>query len=127
MDQRFGKGYRLCSKKAIDALFKCGKRLKKYPLAVRYECLPLPTSKRFQVVISVPKRIHKTAPKRNRLKRLIREGVRKNKHIIEERIPRQGTQMGIAIIYQSKEEVEQSKIENCVEHLFREIIKRSNQ
>ncbi len=127
MDQRFGKAYRLCSKKAIDVLFNQGQRLKKYPLAARYETVPLSTVKSFQVVISVPKRIHKTAPKRNRLKRLIRESVRKKKHIIEENIPQQQKQIAIAIIYQSKEEVAQSKIESCIEHIFHEIIKRSNQ
>lgn len=83
-DERFGKAYKLCSKKAIDALFKKRKGVKQFPFIFTYDFMELPTDKCFQVVLSVPKRIVRKAHDRNRIKRVIREVFRKNKLILED-------------------------------------------
>ena len=83
MDQTFGKEYKLCSQKKIESLFKTGNLVKKFPLIVHFQEVEETLSKPFQVVISVPKRIYRKAHDRNRIKRLMREAVRKNKNILE--------------------------------------------
>ncbi|HMB62034.1 MAG TPA: ribonuclease P protein component [Eudoraea sp.] len=76
----FTKKEKLKGKKQIDLLFKEGKALSNYPLRLLYmkseEQLPL----KIQTAVAVPKRNFKSAVKRNRLKRLIRESYRLNKH-----------------------------------------------
>lgn len=85
MNQTFGKEYKLCSKKTIDALFQEGQRLNVYPLHLTYQLIDQPNSKApFQVVTSVPKRQFKRAHDRNYIKRLLRESLRLNKAILED-------------------------------------------
>ena len=68
----FSEKYRLKSKKRIDRLFRFGKRESCGYLRFRY----LPSEQRYlKVVITVSKRVG-SSPKRNRLKRLIREALR---------------------------------------------------
>lgn len=108
MDQRFGKEYKLCSKKIIERLFEKGSRLNSFPFSLTYgyETLPDPTV-HFQVVISVPKRIFKRAHDRNRIKRLVRECLRKNKHILEDFLSSESNkkgQMALFLVYRFNEE-----------------------
>jgi ribonuclease P protein component len=118
MDQRLGKNYKLCSKILIDTLFNEGSRLKSYPLMMRFmsvdEDLPAP----FQCLFSVPKRNFKQAVKRNRIKRLMREAVRKNKHVIEEKITHTGKNYVIALMYSDKKMPSYAMIEKRVKTLF---------
>lgn len=108
MDQSFGKEYKLCSKKIIGRLFESGKRLSSFPFTLTYsfETLPIQTVP-FQVVISVPKRIFKRAHDRNRIKRLMRECLRKNKHILEDFLSSESNkrgQMALFLVYRFNEE-----------------------
>ncbi len=93
----FRKEERLCSKKRIDALFCAGNRsLAAYPLRAVYvmeerEGAPV------EVLISVPKRLFKRAVDRNRLKRLVRESYRLNKHILWQALD--GKHMSLAFLW----------------------------
>ena len=76
----FPKSERLCSRKAIEALFAGGNRaFSAFPLRVVYKVTDEP---RTQVLISVSKRHFKHAVDRNRAKRQIREAWRLNRDII---------------------------------------------
>lgn len=76
----FPKTERLCSRKAIEALFAGGNRaLSAFPLRVVYKVTDEP---RTQVLISVSKRHFKHAVDRNRAKRQMREAWRLNRDII---------------------------------------------
>ena len=123
MDERFGKDYKLCSKKIMAAIFEKGKFEKTYPFILRYLATDLPTSKCFQVVISVPKRKFKRAVDRNRIKRVIREAVRKNKYILEQAYDEGETQMALFIIYSSNKEEPYQKVFNKIESLFQRLVK----
>lgn len=52
-----------------------------------------------QVLISVPKRKVKKAHERNRIKRLIREAYRLNKHALKDVLERTESKMYLAIVY----------------------------
>jgi len=74
MDQSFPKKEKLKSKKLIDLLFEQGQSIKAYPLRFVYIQTELPyPDVPIQIGFSVPKRLHKLAVTRNRLKRLQRE------------------------------------------------------
>ena len=80
----FPKSERLCSRKAIEALFAGGNRaFSAFPLRVVYRVIPVPSpSLSPQVLISVSKRHFKHAVDRNRAKRQIREAWRLNRDIL---------------------------------------------
>lgn len=70
----FDKSDRLCSVRRISEIFRTGTVLFNHPLKALY----LPNDTQFsRVVISVPKRLFKRAVKRNRIKRQIREILRR--------------------------------------------------
>jgi len=88
VDQRFGKEYKLCSKKIIDDLFQNGKRLHSFPYTVIYDFVELPIQNvPFQMVLTVSKRTVRLAHERNKIKRHMREAIRKHKHFLEEILP----------------------------------------
>ncbi|OSY87032.1 ribonuclease P [Tenacibaculum holothuriorum] len=77
-----GKDERLKSRKLIGRLYEEGKTLKVFPLRMVY--LQTEHTSKFptQVGVSVPKRNFKKAVDRNRIKRLMRETYRKEKHTV---------------------------------------------
>ncbi len=84
MSQKFPKAEHLKRKKIIDQLFVDGKSVKIFPVLLVYKEVELPEeSITIQAGFSVSKRNHKHAVTRNRIKRLLREAYRKNKHIVE--------------------------------------------
>ena len=76
-------------------------------------------------MISVPKRNFKKAVDRNRLKRLIREAVRKNKLILESFLIQENLKLYFMLVFTNKEEMAFQEIhlktENFIKHLIQEI------
>lgn len=122
MDERFGKKYKLCSKIVIASIFEEGKQEKAYPFVLRYIRTDLKTDTKFQIAISVPKRNFKRAVDRNRIKRVVREAVRKNKYILEEAISEEMQQFALFLIYTAQEEEPYQKIGDKIETLFLRLI-----
>lgn len=122
MDESFGKEYKLCSKKVMATIFEEGKTEKVYPFLLRYLAVDLKTNTRFQIVISVPKRKFKRAVDRNRIKRLIREAVRKKKYIIEQSMTEEEQQLALFLIYTSSQEETYQKIIDKIEALFLRLV-----
>lgn len=79
MDQSYGKKEKLKSRKLIEKLFAEGKSVSKYPVRLIYLPAELPEGTKIQATVAVPKRNFKSAVKRNRIKRLLREAYRLNK------------------------------------------------
>jgi ribonuclease P protein component len=92
MDNGFGlkKTERLCSKKAIDALFSGtdSKSLSAFPIRVVYRHTE---EAGFRILVSVSKKRFRHAVDRNRVKRQLREAYRLNKHLLS---PQEGTASG---------------------------------
>lgn len=122
MNQQLGKEYKLCNKQLIDALFDSGSSQKQYPLIAKYAIQDLKSETPFQIVIAAPKRTFKTAIQRNRIKRICREAVRKNKADLESYLEDKNEQLGIFLLYTGKEEIQQQKLEQKTKALFQKII-----
>jgi len=82
MGLSFPRKEKLKSKKLIDQLFVEGKSISTYPIKLIFLQTELPFDVPLQVGVTVPKKNFKSAVKRNRIKRLLRESYRLNKDII---------------------------------------------
>lgn len=122
MNQKFGKAYKLCSKRAIDSLFEEKRAVKQYPFVITYARMQLPTAKAFQVVLSAPKRIFRKAHERNRIKRLMKETIRKKKGVLEDYLVERGLQMALFLVYTSKDELEYKLLEQKMEQLLNKLV-----
>ena len=126
MDQTFGKAYKLCSQKAIEAIFEDKKSVRQFPFVLNYQFMELPTDKSFQVVISAPKRLFRKAHDRNRIKRLMREVFRKNKLILESHLTTNNQQLALFLVYTSKEELSYALLMEKMERLLSKLTNELN-
>jgi len=78
----FPRKEKLKSKKLIDQLFVEGKSVSNYPIKLIYLKTELPFEVPIQAGVTVPKKNFKSAVKRNRIKRLMRESYRLNKGLV---------------------------------------------
>ncbi|TRO67393.1 ribonuclease P protein component [Christiangramia sabulilitoris] len=108
MNQEFGKQERLKSKKLIDSLFIEGKSIKSFPLKLVYTSIEEVEGRVLKTGVSVPKKLIKTAVKRNRIKRLMREVFRKNKYLVTSDL---SSSHAFMFIYISREEMPYDKLE----------------
>jgi ribonuclease P protein component len=110
--ETFKKPERLCSKILIEKLFENGNSFISYPFRVTWLIDNLHGGSPVQVLIVVSKRRVKLAVTRNKIKRLIREAYRKNKHIIYNRYSTsQATRLLLCINYIGKTNVEYKDVE----------------
>ena len=97
----FAKSEHLCGEKRITRLFTQGDAFIAYPLRVVYLIEPKKDVEPASVMVSVPKKRFKRAVKRNRLKRLMRESYRLNKHELIEILNEKQLQIHVAFNYVS--------------------------
>ena len=126
MKQTFKKEERLHEKKLIETLFKGGNSFYKFPFKVVY--LKLEDAKAYpaKVLISVSKHNFKRAVDRNRIKRLIREAYRKNKHLLlgenaDLGVPR--TTWLIGLIYRGNVIPEYKEVEKKIILILHKLVK----
>ena len=115
MKHNFPKKEHLKRKKRIDALFSEGQKISAYPLLLVYKNLALPEPGiTIQAGVSVAKRNHKLAVTRNRIKRLMREVYRKNKHDFQTN----GATFAFMFIYTGKEVLAYADLEQAMQKLL---------
>ena len=81
-DFTFPKKEKLKSKRLIDQLFAEGKSVSSHPIKLIYLKAALPQDVPIQAGVAVSKKRFKSAVKRNRIKRLLRESYRLNKQLV---------------------------------------------
>ncbi|HKJ49687.1 MAG TPA: ribonuclease P protein component [Christiangramia sp.] len=111
MNESFGKSEKLKSKKLIDQLFVEGKSIKAYPLKLVYVPFENLEEPELKTGVSVPKKLVKTAVKRNRIKRMMREVFRKNKYLVNKHL---SSSHAFMFIYISRDEITYEKLEACM-------------
>lgn len=124
-----GKQERLCSRKLIDSLFKGGgsRAMSGFPLRMVYAVTERHDGEPVaQILVSVPKRCFKRAVKRNRIKRLVREAYRLNKHILADALERHEPQMSatMAFIYTDSHLHDYATVEQRVRNLLTRLSER---
>jgi ribonuclease P protein component len=119
----FPKKERLKSKKLFDRLFAEGKGIKAGSLKLLYLKTELPEDVLFQVGVAVPKKNFRSAVKRNRIKRLMRENYRLNKHLI---FNNSEGAFAFLFLYLGKEMPDYGTIERSIQTLLQKFIKESN-
>ena len=124
-----GKRERLCSRKLIDSLFKGGgsRAMSGFPLRMVYAMTERHEGEpAAQILVSVPKRCFKRAVKRNRIKRLVREAYRLNKHILADALERHEPPMSatMAFIYTDSHLHDYATVEQRVRNLLTRLSER---
>lgn len=120
MKYTFGKAEKLKSRKQIERLFVEGNSLKEFPLRIRFLKLSesvIPVKAAF----SVPKRNFKLAVKRIRIKRLLRESYRKNKHCLFEELKGEYIVM---FLYTDRVEWKQEELDKKMISLLNKFVQR---
>lgn len=120
----FNKEERLTGDKRIENLFACGKSFVAYPLRIVYfektsQNLSLP-----EVLVSIPKKRIKSAVGRNRMKRIVRESFRMNKHILNDVLKDDCKHLEIAFVYVKDELTDFSTVEKGMRKALFEIKNR---
>lgn len=123
MSFSFSKQEKLKSKKTIELLFQKGNSIILYPLKLYYLPGDEEQEVRIKATVSVPKRNFKRAADRNRIKRLLREAYRLNKHLIFNNIEGNFT---FLILYLGKDIPAFDDIEKSLQGVFNKLVKNHN-
>lgn len=102
----------------MDDLFESGKKVHSFPFLAIYSFQSLPDNVPFQVTVSVPRRAFRKAHDRNRVKRLMRECIRKNKELLESVLIQQDEQLALFLIYRHHEEPDYTRLMQKTRKLF---------
>ncbi|MFA5971784.1 MAG: ribonuclease P protein component [Lentimicrobiaceae bacterium] len=118
----FRKPEKICNQNQIDTLFKEGKSLK----SGLFRLLVVENDEKgkspVQVLIAVPKKNLRHAVDRNRMKRLIREAYRLNKHKILDKYAIAYKHLDIAFIFLGKQPVSQAETVAAINVLLDRLI-----
>ena len=107
----------------MDELFNSGSSFHLHPFTVYHLSKNIDLPAPAQVLISVPKKNFHLAADRNRIKRLIREAYRQNKHLLYSALKQNNLQLVLGLIYSAKKieasELIQEKITSVLQRLIR--------
>ena len=99
----FSKDERLSRRKIIESLHEKGFSVKSPAIILVYLPCELPVEHPAQAMFSASKRLFKRAHDRNRVKRLLREAYRKQKHIVYTSINSHNQQYALHFIFTGKQ------------------------
>jgi len=121
MDQSYGQKEKLKAKKEIEQLFSEGKSLNKFPIRLIYKKTSVENDPKIKAAVSVSKRNFKKAVDRNYIKRLLREGFRKNKTLITTKT---SDSFSFIFLYTDKKKPNSLLIESKIKDLLQKFIKK---
>lgn len=123
MDFSFPKKEKLKSKKLIEQLFIEGKQHINFPLKLIALEASYDDGVKIKTMVVAPKKSFKSAVERNRIKRLLREGYRLNKHLVFNNI--EGN-YAFAILYLGKEKPDYQLVDEKMKGLLDKFIKKNS-
>jgi ribonuclease P protein component len=118
----FRKLEKICNQKQINTLFNEGKTLKSGFFRLLYVETKAQGTPVVQILIAVPKNKLRHAVTRNRMKRLIREAYRLNKHKIIEAYTKTGKHCDIAFVFMGNKCVSLSETSAAIIELLDRLI-----
>ena len=120
-DFSFPKKEKLKGKKLVEQLFKEGKSLSGFPLRLFYLKIDSPADAKVKAGVAVPKKNFKSAVERNRIKRLLRESYRLNKHLV---FNNSEGSFAFLILYLGKEMPDYHKVEKSMQIVLQKFLKK---
>lgn len=114
MRHTFKKQDRLKNQKHIQDLFENGKSISNYPIRLVYKRMNFDEESCIKASFSVSKRRFKSAVKRNRIKRQIREAYRTNKNLLET----YEDSYALMFLFTATRNFPYSQIEKCVQQIL---------
>lgn len=122
----FSKIEHLCGEKRLSRVFTQGKAFIVYPMRIVYIVEAKTDIAAANILVSVPKKRFKRAVKRNRLKRLMREAYRINKHELTEILNQKDLHIHLAFNYVADDEKDFEIIEMKMKLALEKIIAKIN-
>jgi ribonuclease P protein component len=130
LSYNFNKQEKLKSRKLIEQLFKSKGTFLVFPVKVVYMIVDEPMDFPVKVGVSASKKSFKTAVDRNRIKRLLKENYRLNKHPLHQYITDNGKQVAVFLMYIDKvlpeNELLQKKMPLVIDKLIKALHETSN-
>lgn len=121
MNFTFGKAYRLCSKKDIETLYREGRDVKSFPFYLKYS-IGAVKNVPFQIVLVVPKKKFRKATTRNQIRRYIREAIRLEKNMLEEKLLGKEITVSLFLVYAGGTDISSSSAKKDIVKLFKKLI-----
>ncbi len=119
----FKKNERLYLKKQITRLMQKGEHLRVFPFFVRF-LIDTQIDTPAKLLISVPKKKFKRAVDRNRIKRLVREAYRLNKHQLYECLKKNNVNILLSISYFDVDIPNYKLVETKINEIFTKLCQK---
>ena len=120
--QTLTKAERLRSRKTISLLFEKGKSITMHPLKMLWMQTPNKEGSILQFTVAVPKKNFKRAVDRNRLKRQMREAMRKNKLSVKNFLAEKDKPCALILVFTGKETAPYKEIEDKIVVILQRLV-----
>lgn len=108
----------------MDAIFENGVTIKQYPFVLKYNEAIFEDNEPLKIVMSVPKRRIRKAHDRIRIRRQLKEAYRLNRLPLKTALKLQSKSLALFFIYTGKENPDYSIIEEKIQLLLKELMKK---
>ena len=125
-NERLPKSQRIYQKKAVQSLFEEGKGFSLYPFRVVVRIYDAENQKDAvpRILVSVSKKRFHHAVKRNKVRRLVREGWRKNKAVILTACQTANKTIDVAFIYTATIILQYNEIDDKIKKVVERLLER---